>query len=114
MKVINKARAGGKTIQLLYLSDFHQWPIICFDFNQVKLIESMASKIGLSIPKPIPISKLMLERDHHIEGYLMDESIACIQQLFDNILGKDKLKAITMTEPFRNKTWDGREVKDEF
>lgn len=103
MKVINKARAGGKTIQLLYLSDFHQWPIICFDKNMSRLLISEANRMGLKIPNPIPISEIMKERNYYVDGYLMDESIACIQQLFDNMLGKDKLKAITMTEPYINK-----------
>lgn len=114
MKVINKARAGGKTIQLLYLSDFHQWPIICFNEDNCKSLLVESARLGLNIPRPISISNMMKSEIKGYDGYLMDESIACIQQLFDNILGKNKLKAITMTEPFINRTWDGREVKDEF
>lgn len=62
MKIINLGRCQGKTIRLLYASEFNYMPILCSTFQQKDFLVKRAYELGLKIPEPIVVSELMTSR----------------------------------------------------
>lgn len=53
MKIINLGRGQGKTIRLLYASEWNDIPIVCATHTSKEHLIRMARELGLKIPEPI-------------------------------------------------------------
>lgn len=55
MKIFNLARGQGKTMRILYASEFNDIPILCRTDASKSYIVDMAKKYNIDIPQPITI-----------------------------------------------------------
>ena len=101
MKIINLPRRCGKTIRLLYASDFNYTPILCSTFAQKDNLVMQAERLGLHIPEPIVVSEITSRRilgspaaDMDI---LVDEAPMVLQALLSSLGMRGDVKAITLT-----------------
>lgn len=102
MKIINLGRGQGKTVRLLYASEFNNAPILVPTFQQKDNIVQMSRKLGLKIPEPIVVSELTTDR---IQGssavnkdLLVDEAPVVLKALLKQLGMRGEIKAITLTE----------------
>lgn len=102
MKIINLGRGQGKTIRLLYASEFNYAPILVSTFRQKDELVDKARKLGLKIPEPIVVSELMTSRiqsSHAVDkDLLVDEAPMVLQTLLNQLGMHGEVKAITLTE----------------
>lgn len=102
MKIINLARGQGKTIRLLYASEFNNIPILCSSLHQKQLLIAKASEYGLEIPEPITVNDVVsnnLRGDKSVEnGVLVDEAPNVFQTLLTSLGIRGGIKAMTLTE----------------
>ena len=103
MKIINLGRGQGKTIRLLYASEWNDIPILCAgDMHKQRLID-MAKELKLCIPEPITVSELLANRlkerrIRRIEDALVDEAPMVLQTFWKSLGMGGEVKAITLTE----------------
>lgn len=101
MKIINLPRGCGKTIRLLYASDFNYTPILCATFAQKDYLISQAERLGLLIPEPIVASEITSNRIRGSKAadmdLLVDEAPMVLQSLLSSLGMRGKVKAITLT-----------------
>lgn len=102
MKIINLGRGQGKTIRLLYASEFNYMPILCSTFKQKDLLVKRAYELGLKIPEPIVVSELTTSRIQNSgavdKDLLIDEAPMVLQTLLNQLGMHGEIKAITLTE----------------
>lgn len=102
MKIINLGRGQGKTIRLLYASEFNNSPILVSTFRQKDELVNKAHKLGLKIPEPIVVSELMTSRIQSSyavnKDLLVDEAPMVLQTLLNQLGMHGEVKAITLTE----------------
>lgn len=101
MKIINLPRGQGKTVRMLYASEFNDAPILCANNMQKKYLIDKSKELGLQIPEPITTSDVVLRklkddviRDKNI---LVDEAPMILQSLLNSLGMKGEVKAITLT-----------------
>ena len=101
MKIINLRRGCGKTIRLLYASEYNQSPILCATNISKQYLVDMAEQLHLNIPEPIAASELtgdgvrktsLLDQD-----ILVDEAPMVLQSLLSSLGMRGEVKAITLT-----------------
>ena len=51
MKIINLGRGQGKTVRLLYASEWNDMPILCATDSQKRHLIDMAKSLGLDISR---------------------------------------------------------------
>ena len=102
MKIINLGRGQGKTIRLLYASEFNNFPILCATFKHKDLLVEMAHSLGLKIPEPIVVSELTTSRIQNSyavnKDLLIDEAPLVLQNLLHQLGMHGAIRAITLTE----------------
>ena len=102
MKIINLGRGQGKTIRLLYASEFNNAPILVSTFRQKDELVDKARKLGLKIPEPIVVSELMTSRIQSSHAtkmdLLVDEAPMVLQTLLRQFGMYGEVKAITLSE----------------
>lgn len=101
MKIINLGRGLGKTMRMLYASEFNDAPILCANHMQKKYLVNKSKELGLQIPEPIMVSDVVSDkftksaiRDKDI---LIDEAPMILQSLLNSLGMKGEVKAITLT-----------------
>ena len=62
MKIFNLARGKGKTMHMLYASEFNNAPIICGNDTQKRYLIETAKCMNLNIPEPISVSDIICNR----------------------------------------------------
>ena len=100
MKIINLGRGMGKTMRMLYASEFNDYPILCATRSQKQDLIERAKVLRLNIPEPIVIDEItnkgqgskVLEKD-----VLVDEAHWVFQSLLKQLGVKGDIKAITIT-----------------
>lgn len=101
MKIINLGRGQGKTIRLLYASEWQDAPILCSTFTQKEHLIEMAKELGLHIPEPIVASEIALSRIMNSRAVdkdlLVDEAHLVLQNLLKSMGMRGEVKAITLT-----------------
>lgn len=101
MKIINLGRGQGKTLRLLYASEWNDIPILCAgDMHKQRLID-MAKELRLCIPEPITVSELLanrLKERRKIEDALVDEAPMVLQTFWKSLGMTGEVKAMTLTE----------------
>jgi hypothetical protein len=102
MKIISLARGQGKTIRLLYASEFNNIPILCSSLHKKQLLIAKANEYGLEIPEPITVNDVVsnnLRGDKSVEnGVLVDEAPNVFQTLLTSLGIRGGIKAMTLTE----------------
>lgn len=102
MKIINLGRGQGKTIRLLYASEFNNMPILCTNVIEMKRLQEMAYKCGLNIPTPITVGDVVSNKFRGNEsidnGVLVDEAPMVLQNLLSSLGVRGGVHAITLTE----------------
>ena len=100
MKLINKSRGTGKTMQLIYASAITGFRIIAPNHDMAKHIEEAAKNMGLKIPKPMSDVEY---RNRKSDG---DHAPVLIDELQNDILEEalelyfnNPIAAATMTVP---------------
>ena len=58
MRIFNLARGRGKTMRMLYASEYHNAPIVCTTSMSKQYIMDMAKWKGINIPEPIIASEI--------------------------------------------------------
>lgn len=101
MKLINKSRGTGKTMQLIYASAVTGFRIITPNAHMVEHIEKMAKDMGLKIPKPMSDVEY-----RNRKGFRDDNKLILIDEVQDHILDEalelyfgSPVVAATMTVP---------------
>ena len=101
MKIINLPRGGGKTVRLLYASEFNNAPILCRDYNSKWELVDQARKLGLNIPDPIVVSEVASGKlkGANVSGQdiLVDEAHWVLQSLLHHLGMTGNIAAITLT-----------------
>ena len=102
MKIINLGRGQGKTIRLLYASEFNDMPILCATKSEKDYLMEKARACGLKIPEPITVNDIMSNKLRGSEtadkDILVDEAPMVLQSLLTNLGMHGGVRAITLTE----------------
>ena len=100
MKIINKGRRNGKSIELLYASEVTGYRIICPNEQQAQYLKKMADELGLIIPEPMSYKRYV-----SIKGFSLNADkilIDNVDHILDEILAayfKTNICAVTMSVP---------------
>lgn len=102
MKIINLGRGQGKTIRLLYASEWNDIPILCAGNMHKQRLIDMAKELKLCIPEPITVSELLANRlkerrTRRIEDALVDEAPMVLQTFWKSLGMDGEVKAMTLT-----------------
>ena len=62
MRIFNLARGQGKTIRMLYASEYHNAPIVVSRQETKQHIMDMAKWKGINIPEPITVDEMSAGR----------------------------------------------------
>ena len=98
MRIINKGRRNGKSIELLYASEVTGYRIICPNHEQAEFLKKLAKELGLDIPEPMSYISYAAMRGLYDETILIDN----VEQIMDKILSayfKRDICAVTMSVP---------------
>lgn len=102
MKIINLGRGQGKTVRLLYASEWNDTPILCATHSQKDNLVKQAGSLGLKIPEPIVVSEITTNRIRESEAVdkdlLVDEVPLVLQSLLNSLGMRGEVKAITLSE----------------
>jgi hypothetical protein len=102
MKIINLGRGQGKTVRLLYASEFNDTPILCMSQASKQHLLDSAKKLKLKIPEPITPSDVtmggMFKTSLSDKDILVDEAPMVLQSLLSCLGMNGGIKAITLTE----------------
>ena len=101
MKIINLRRRQGKTIRLLYASEWNNIPILCATYAQKDYLVEQAKSLGLLIPEPISASEIatnkIIASKAADKDLLVDEAHWVLQSLLKSLGMRGEVKAITLT-----------------
>lgn len=96
MKVYDLPRGYGKTTRLIYLSEYYQYPILCFSRAAVENIKTICRNNEIDIPEPITFQDYMSDlRSRKLRpenGVLIDEALLCLQSIIPQ-----EIIAVTLT-----------------
>jgi len=98
MRIINKGRRNGKSIELLYASEVTGYRIICPNHEQAEFLKKLAKELGLDIPEPMSYISYASTRGLYDETILIDN----VEQIMEKILFayfKRDICAVTMSVP---------------
>lgn len=101
MKIINLGRGQGKTMRLLYASEWDYTPILCATYAQKDYLLNQAARMGLIIPEPIVADEIATNRIRGSKAadkdLLVDEAPLVLQNLLSSLGMRGEVKAITLT-----------------
>lgn len=66
MKLFNLLRGNGKTMRMIYASEFNNVPILCHTEHSKKVIIDMAERYKIDIPTPLTIDEFIVLRGKEI------------------------------------------------
>ena len=100
MRIINRGRGQGKSLQLLYVSEATGYRIICGSFGEAKDLKKRAEELGLNIPEPMTYISYADLKGIHEEKILIDN----VEEILDKVLSvyfKRDVCAVTMSIPMK-------------
>lgn len=101
MKIINLPRGYGKTIRLLYASEFNDAPILCSNQTSKQNLLDQAKRLNLRIPDPITPSDVtkggVFKTSIRDKDILVDEAPMVLLDLLKSLGMATDIKAITLT-----------------
>lgn len=75
-------RRRGKTLRLLYASEFNRVPILCVNERAVQYKKTLAAQCGLEIPEPITANDIKSGRARP-DRILIDDIELVMQSMLD-------------------------------
>lgn len=84
MRIFNLPRGAGKTLRMLYASEFNNAPILCRNMQDKEYKMQMAKRLGIAIPEPICVFDLENKDRLHscdVSNILVDEALLVLQEL---------------------------------
>lgn len=97
MLILGGKRACGKTTELVKISYTNQIPIIVLNARRGEMIENLAKREGLKIPKTITYREFIKGTDGiRINEILIDD----VEDILQDIFKYAKITAITTSIPF--------------
>lgn len=97
MKIYSFKRGGGKSIRMLYASEFNDAPIICATESQRKILKEQAKSLGLDIPEPIIAKELNDARTARTTTTVLVDEIPTVLQSVLSGYGSYKIIGGTLT-----------------
>jgi hypothetical protein len=91
--IIGGRRGGGKTTELIKVSNEKWLYIVCASKQRVNHVADLASKMELDIPYPISVEELRLNSPY-IKEVLLDD----LEGVFVSLVGKPIYQASTSLE----------------
>ena len=85
MRIFNLKRGTGKTIRMLYASEYHNAPILCATGKNKQHIMDMAKWKGVNIPEPITIADVACGHTTDKSDVLVDEMDDVFYQLLSHL-----------------------------
>lgn len=101
MKIYSLGRCMGKTMRLLYISEYTGAPIVCATNISKQSIEQQASRFGIHIPTPIVLNDTRQLFNTTDNGYYLVDNAEYLLQLLIYQHTNGRLKhplALTITE----------------
>jgi hypothetical protein len=101
MKIFNLQRGQGKTMRMLYASEFNNAPILCYNEHSKQYIMDKATKFEIKIPEPITVNDLVKSvryGDKKMSNILIDEMDAVTSLLFYQLFGMEIIGATITTD----------------
>jgi hypothetical protein len=98
MRLFNLKRGKGKTIRMLYASEFNHIPILCHDNIAKQHLISKAEELEIDIPTPISVGELSDARIAlNTSGFYVDEIPLVLQSLIKKINPNYRMVGGTIT-----------------
>lgn len=86
MRIFNLPRAGGKTMRMLYASEFQKVPILCRDQSSKASLMDKAGFWGIKIPDPITVHDLVHRpKEINLQGILVDEALTVLREVIRQV-----------------------------
>lgn len=86
MRIFNLPRAGGKTMRMLYASEFQNVPILCRDQAYKSELMYKAKFLGIDIPEPITVYDLIHKSEgKEFRGILVDEALTVLREIIRQV-----------------------------
>jgi hypothetical protein len=102
MKIFSLARGSGKTIRMLYASEFNNAPIVCTLDSQKRYLMDMAKRMELNIPEPISVSDIICNRTEgrkfNNKSVLVDEIDDVLREMLRFSIGLDMIGGTITTD----------------
>lgn len=87
MKIFGLERGDGKTIRMLYASEYQNIPILCHSEIAKKCLTERAKALGINIPEPISVNELSDAKTAAGTGDLLVDDIPLVLQAILNKIG---------------------------
>lgn len=112
MKIFNLPRGAGKTMRMLYASEFNNAPILCRNIQDKEHKIQMAEQFGIVIPEPICVSDLENREKLHsrnISDIVVDEALLLLQELLKSKQRNLRILCCSLSDEKNEKTirWFG-------
>lgn len=103
-RIFNLPRATGKTMRMLYASEFNNVPIMCRNGASKMYLIDTAKRYRIKIPEPITVNEFIRDK-HNYPDVLIDEAF-CVLKAF---LGNTNIVGMTFSDEDMDKfvgRWD--------
>lgn len=98
-RIFNLPRAAGKSMRMIYASEFHKVPILCKDKDMKECLLDLSKRFGLEIPEPITINEIERGklRGCRTKKVIIDEGYNIIANALKEYIGCE-VAAVTLTD----------------
>lgn len=98
MRLFNLKRGKGKTIRMLYASEFNHVPILCHNNVAKQYLIDKAKELEIDIPNPISVSDLSdAQIAIDVSDVYVDEILLVLQSLLKRISPRYNVAGGTIT-----------------
>ena len=105
-KVFNLPRGTGKSMRMLYASEFNNIPILCANQSCKESLTDLASRYNIKIPEPITVNEFInCEHKYKYRNVLVDEALSVLKMF----LGRTNIAGLTLSDDNMDKVcgvWD--------
>ena len=92
-KVFNLPRGTGKSMRMLYASEFNNVPILCANRSSKESLINLASRYKIEIPEPISVDDFIRNK-HKYSEVLVDEALSVLKMF----LGRTNIIGLTLSD----------------
>lgn len=97
MKIWNKPRSSGKTMRMLYVSEYTGCNIIVSTRERALMLESTAIRMGLNIPQVLAVPDFLDRCIRCSDAVIIDEGIHVLNAFITAARPGTKISDITLT-----------------
>lgn len=92
-KVFNLPRGTGKSMRMLYVSEFNNLPILCANRSCKDSLIYTARRCRIKIPEPITVDDF-IQNKHKYPNVLIDEALSVLKMF----LGRTNIVGLTLSD----------------